>query len=61
MLKKASSPYLIESDPDPIGEQSKRRLGPIAARVLMKIRYAVRAVRLNLVKGIQQLPTRVAT
>ena len=45
-LKHVSSLCLTESDPGPKGEQSKGRLGPIAARVLMQILDAASAVRL---------------
>ena len=61
VIKKVSSPYLTEADEDPKGERSKGRLGPIAARVMMKILCAARVVRFDLLKGIQQLATRIAT
>ena len=51
MIKKVSSPYLTEADEDPKGERPKGRLGPIAAKVLMKILYAARVVRFDRLKG----------
>ena len=52
MLRRVASPYLTEADPDPKGELSnKGRLAPIAAQVVMQIRYAARVVRFDLLNS----------
>ena len=58
-LKAVSTPFLTEDDPDPKGEGAKGRLGDNAASVLMKILYAARMVRFDLLKPIQMLACRI--
>ena len=50
-LKVVATPFLTEPDPDPLGEQGSGRLGDIAASVLMKILYAARMVRFDLLSN----------
>ena len=58
-LKTVPTPFLSEPDPDPAGENADGRLGDKAASVLMKILYAARMVRFDLLKAIQALACRI--
>ena len=59
-LKKVPTPFLSDSDTDPKGEDAKGRLSTIAASVLMKVLYAARVARFDLLKAVQSLACRVS-
>ena len=58
-LRVVATPFLSEPDPDPKGEEADGRLGDVAASVLMKILYAARMARFDLLKAIQALACRI--
>ena len=58
-LKSVPTPFLSEPDPDPAGDKADGRLGESVASVLMKILYAARMVRFDLLKAIQALASRI--
>ena len=60
-IKKVATPFHEERIARPVADESEKKgvLAPIAARVLMKIRFAARMARYDLLRAVQGLAARV--